>query len=58
MALCRRRFLRRCALSTVDCDIDSVNKQRVLRAKIAGKSEEEIYKIESDGREQRLAEMK
>ncbi len=39
-------------------DIDSVNKQRVLRAKIAGKSEEEIYKIESDGREQRLAALR
>ncbi len=39
-------------------DIDSVNKQRVLRAKIAGKSEEEIYNIESEGREQRLAALR
>lgn len=38
--------------------IDSLNKQRVLRAKIAGKTEEEIFAIEEKGRNDRLAALR
>jgi hypothetical protein len=38
--------------------IDQQTKTNVLRAKIAGKSEDEIFKIEKDGQEKRILEYK